>query len=47
VEHPVRNFFIIVALIAGSVLLVNFAADTLQQVETRGHSTEDQATTPP
>jgi hypothetical protein len=47
VEHPVRNFFIVAALIAGSVLLVNFAADTLEQVETRKHSIDEQANTPP
>jgi hypothetical protein len=43
VQHPVRNFFVIVALLAGAILLINFAADTLQQAEAGRHSAVEQA----
>jgi hypothetical protein len=41
VEHPIRNFLIVVALLVGAAVIVNVVADMLQQVETRGHNTPD------
>jgi hypothetical protein len=43
VSHPVRNFFIIVGLLFGCALLVDFAADVLQQAQAEKHSSAQAA----